>query len=915
MSFLRDLIELVTKPPGDMIYHLVTLFAIQLILGVAFGHWNRNRRDLAAIRLLVIGIGFVLARTLLMFIAVLVRVGLLSPNVVLPPLERFLDLATLLLAAWTFLPILARHPRLGTTLLIFSLLITAGIYVAFAVLWPQIEAQSISYNDCWQAAVWGFFSSATLVLAIVASAVWREQDWSLVTCLFALWLVGYVLQFFLPSFVDSHTAGWVRLGNLAALPLVASLVYRHVLSASPGLDTRKDEDAGLEIIGILGAAQRIETAHDIEAALKLAAPSIAHSLGADMVAIGLPILTQPGAKSGVVKKIRVVALHPATGTMLANQEPSLLISRHPLLVTAIKTGNLQRASAPGKDPTIVDLYHRLGFERPGPLLALPLVDKGTWLGIILAGNHASRRGWTMRSEQIFQAAGAAITGAMVHTSRRETTDRSVESQKALDEAHRLSQRVAELEAELVQKQQRAEELATRLRLREQASVAEGPAAAEAALWQEEMQNLVEARAAVDTELAEWREKAEQLAQSENNLQNQLGQAHVKLQEARNQAASSTRYGQSIQYSLTPRGFLVSDEQGNIVIANQGARSLIGQLGSELEGTPLGSLFTEPSWVEAVNRLAHEETRDNDTATVILNLDGQMIQAELTRVPSIAGGIGALSVMFYPAERAARQNDVVVSLTHELRTPLTSITGYTELLMGESVGILGETQRQLLQRVNANVERMGGLLEDLAKVSSIDASQTLLSPEPVDLINIIENAIMSLSVQFSERDVGVQMDMPSKLPSIRADPDSLYQIVLRLLSNACQCSKPDTKVVVCARLEEYDTQMDGFPDYLFMSVTDTGGGIAPEDQRRVFQRLYRADNPLIDGVGDTGVGLSIAKALVETQGGRIWAESEMGVGSTFSFVLPLSPESSGDSSSEYPSPGPFPVIEGELEGEQ
>jgi signal transduction histidine kinase len=361
--------------------------------------------------------------------------------------------------------------------------------------------------------------------------------------------------------------------------------------------------------------------------------------------------------------------------------------------------------------------------------------------------------------------------------------------------------------------------------------------------------------------------------------------------------------------------LIGDEQGNIIIANQGAQLLIGQSSSVLEGAPLQSLFTEPSWVETINKLSHEDAQDNAAGTVVLNLDGQMIRADITRVPSIAGGMGSLSVMFYPAERVTRQSDIVTSLIHELRTPMTSITGYTELMLGESVGIIGETQRQLLQRVNANIERMSGLLDDLVKVSSIDAGQDVLAPEPVDLVNIIENAIMSLAVQFSERDLNVQMDMPSELPSIQADPDSLYQIVLRLLSNACQCSAPGTDVTVHARLEEYDTQMDGLPDYLFMSVTDTGGGIAPQDQQRVFQRLYRADNPLIEGVGDTGVGLSIAKALVEMQGGRIWAESEAGIGSTFSFILPLSPEDGDGSASRYPSLTPFPALEGELEGGQ
>ena len=251
------------------------------------------------------------------------------------------------------------------------------------------------------------------------------------------------------------------------------------------------------------------------------------------------------------------------------------------------------------------------------------------------------------------------------------------------------------------------------------------------------------------------------------------------------------------------------------------------------------------------------------------------------------------------EGAAVEGEMVVSLTHELRTPMTSITGYTDLLLSESGGILGEMQRQFLQRVKANIERMGGLLNDLVKVTAIDAGQILFSPGPVDLINVIEEAIISLSAQFSERDLAVQMDMPSELPPVYADRDGLYQIMLRLLSNACQCSEPGTEVMVRARLEEYEDRIDSLPDYLFVSVTDTGGGIAPEDQRRVFQRLYRADNPLIAGLGDTGVGLSIAKSLVEAQGGRIWVESEMEVGSMFSFILPLS---SGDDSTRLSEAG-------------
>ena len=872
MTLVRDIIELITVPPGDLVYHLVTLFAIQLVLGMALGHWNRHRRDSDAIRLLATGVGFAAARLLLMVVAVLDLVGMLSPSVVLPPLERLLDFTTLLLAVWTFVPILKRHSRLGVMLLLLLLLIAVGVYAAFAALWPRAEAQGITYNGYWQEKVWEFSAISMLALAFIASVIWREGDWGLAACLFALWFVGHSLQFTVP-FTDSHTAGWVRLANLAALPLVAGLVYRHVLSGS--LATGGDTVQRMSVV--FDAAQRIGTARDVETAQKLVASTVAHALGADVAAVGLPA-------QGPAKGVRIVALHLPTGAMVVRPEPTLLVSRFPLLATALQTGRVQRARAPGRDPSVAALYRRLGLERPGPLLVAPLVNGSTLLGVVMAGNPVSQQQWTLQDEQLFGAVGALMAMSLAGASRRDTADHSAELRKVMGEARRLTQRVTGLEAELEQQGQRAEELATTLRLREQEAAAQNQTVAEAAIWQEEIRDLAEARAALEADLAEWKEKADQFSSARDDLQYELTQARTDLQEALHQLSSALA-GQPGGGGCG--GILVSDGEGNIILASQGAQHLVGRPHSALMGTPLQSLFDDPLFAQAVDKLLHEETGSRDAVAETLDLDGRAVRAELALLPDAAAWPGALAVMLYPEAGAKVQGQIAVSLIHELSTPMNSITGYIDLLLGESVGILGEMQRQFLQRVKANIERMEGLLNDLVKVTAIDAGEISLAPEPVDLIKVIEDAIMSLSAQFGERELAVQMNMPAELPHVHADPDGLYQVVLHLLSNACLCSKPGTELLVTARLEEYDDQVEDLPDYLFVSVTDTGGGIAPEDQPRVFHRLYRADNPLVAGLGDTGVGLSIAKSLVEAQGGRIWVESEMGVGSTFSFILPLS----------------------------
>ncbi len=212
--------------------------------------------------------------------------------------------------------------------------------------------------------------------------------------------------------------------------------------------------------------------------------------------------------------------------------------------------------------------------------------------------------------------------------------------------------------------------------------------------------------------------------------------------------------------------------------------------------------------------------------------------------------------------------------------MTSIAGYTDLLLGESVGILGAMQRQFLQRVKANVARMEGMLTDLVQITAIDTGQLKLAAAPLDVPELIKDAVMAVSTLFREREQSIRLELADNLPKLHTDRESLQQILQHLFSNAALCSPNQAEVIVRAQVP---LEM---ADYLLFSVTDQGGGIALEDRQRAFHRMYRADHPLVEGLGETGVGLSIAKALVEAQGGRIWVDSEMGVGSTFTFILPL-----------------------------
>jgi signal transduction histidine kinase len=231
--------------------------------------------------------------------------------------------------------------------------------------------------------------------------------------------------------------------------------------------------------------------------------------------------------------------------------------------------------------------------------------------------------------------------------------------------------------------------------------------------------------------------------------------------------------------------------------------------------------------------------------------------------------------------STEQAEVVASISQELRQPMSSIVGYTDLLLGESVGILGALQRKFVERIKSSTERIGNLIDDMIQVTTLETGLNVLKPESVDLNLIIDNAMSYTSSQVREKNISMHLDLPKNMAPIHADREALQQILIHLLQNAGSASPVEGTV----RLRVQTKSEEG-REYILIQVTDTGGGIPAEDLPRVFTRLYRADNVLIQGVGDTGVGLSIAKTLTEAQKGRIWVESQTGTGSTFSVLLPI-----------------------------
>ena len=227
-----------------------------------------------------------------------------------------------------------------------------------------------------------------------------------------------------------------------------------------------------------------------------------------------------------------------------------------------------------------------------------------------------------------------------------------------------------------------------------------------------------------------------------------------------------------------------------------------------------------------------------------------------------------------------QSKSVSMLAQELRQPLSSMVGYTEILLGESVGILGALQTQFLERIRASTERIRLLLNSVIEDAAIDIETLSLSPSIVGLSKAIDHAINEISDQIREKQISMRVDLPSKALKLHIDEDSLHQILINLLKHASNVTRPEGEIFIGARA--YDELYE--QKFVLIQVTDQGGGIPISELPSVFSQLY--DDHKDKKNEEKEVGLSIVKILVEAQLGRVWVDSEEGVGATFSLLLPL-----------------------------
>ena len=345
------------------------------------------------------------------------------------------------------------------------------------------------------------------------------------------------------------------------------------------------------------------------------------------------------------------------------------------------------------------------------------------------------------------------------------------------------------------------------------------------------------------------------------------------------------YFQTILKGMT-EGVLVVDGRGRILTVNDALRRLLSLPENVSDKMPLEIIRNAE--LEGAIRKA---VQDGESIALELDLNKSGEKIIEVNVVSIlpsgkrmddeserSRGAGAIAV-FHDITRLKQlekiRQDFVANVSHELRTPLTTIKGYAETLLD---GALKEDQAfQFVQVIKRHTDRLTKIVEDLLMLSRIETKEFQLKMEPVSVRDFIDDIIDFMREPAERKKISLSRnEIPSSL-AVLADRSHLEQILINLLDNAIKYTPEGGRVTVSA--VEKDSE-----DIQF-SVEDNGIGIPKEDLSRIFERFYRVDKGRSKELGGTGLGLSIVKHLVQTHGGSVWVESQMGKGSTFYFTLP------------------------------
>ena len=388
------------------------------------------------------------------------------------------------------------------------------------------------------------------------------------------------------------------------------------------------------------------------------------------------------------------------------------------------------------------------------------------------------------------------------------------------------------------------------------------------------------RAELEDEL---KDKIKQLEDVKINLENTIKQ--------RTQLISAERNKLAVILSGMTDAVIALDLNRNIITFNRSAQHLTGISSSYALGKPINQMITLFSKDRELFVAEYAPQRTDGFEGEILKMEDLRLLSSVKKEAFVnltagqimegrqinLGCILTLHNVTGEQELERMKLDFVAMAAHELRTPLTSLKGYLYVYARDYLKLLDEKQATIVQRLNISAQKLSTLVENLLSVSRIERGTMRVNLQVVDWVNILKSTVSEIEPQLKDKNLELTVDVPSNLPKVYVDPLRIVEVLSNLLTNAINYTASGGKIRVWAQ---------HLGKEVITHVADSGQGIPKEDLVHLFTKFFRVSGPLEQGSKGTGLGLYIAKSIINMHHGRIWAESELNKGSTFSFALPI-----------------------------
>ncbi len=377
---------------------------------------------------------------------------------------------------------------------------------------------------------------------------------------------------------------------------------------------------------------------------------------------------------------------------------------------------------------------------------------------------------------------------------------------------------------------------------------------------------------------------------ETVLKEDFDRLKATLQALENQAAVAISERDKFNEILSSiiDGIIALDFNKNVIFLNKSAGELTGYTIEEIRGKPIDQIVRLFSGTDEILSKTYCRSSYNETAKLVGKSGRQtkinLITAEVAgTVQTNLHSILILHDLSREEELEQMKLDFVSMASHELKTPLTSIVGYLSVFLDENRQKIPQESLTLLDKAFVAANQLQALIQNLLNVNKIEKEQLSVSIAPIDFKVVLSKALEDLRPQANQKNIILSFTATDPIPTVLADTVRLGEVATNLIANAINYTPAGGRVDVSIKVS---------PTEIVTSITDTGVGIPKEAIPHLFGKFFRVSNSLQQASKGTGLGLYISKSIIEKLHGKIWAESEVGKGSRFSFSLPLQTQTAG-----------------------